>query len=307
MTWRSVVISKPAKLRLQAERLVIEQDSVLSVPLEDIAVLVLESQEVVLTHPVLSACSKYGIAVYVVDETHLPCGVLLPFLQHYRSLKIHRLQESISLPLQKRLWLGLVKAKILNQAKCLEFLGISPQPLIALIPRVRSGDPDNFESYAAQMYFSVLLSGHSRNEQLWINSALNYAYAIIRGAIARSLVCHGLYPAWGIHHKNEYDAFCLADDFIEPFRGIVDYWVVDYWLERYKQFDDSGLLIQDKAIFVSFLHNQISIKEQKTTILCAVEALVESFVRAIKNQSADELVLPTLNSPHRCIQSLRDK
>ena len=159
MTWRSVVISKPAKLRREHFSLAVEQEQTAFVPFEDIAVIVLAHREITLTHPVLSACGEYGIGLYATGENHQPNAVLLPFLQHSRAVRMQRLQLDIDKPTAKRAWAEIVKAKIKNQNFVLTAFGLDvAERLASHERRVRSGDPDNLEAQAAALYFPALFS-----------------------------------------------------------------------------------------------------------------------------------------------------
>ena len=150
MVWRSVVISQPAKLKREHFSLVIEQAQSARVPFEDIAVIVLNNREITLTHPVLSACAEYGVALYSTGDNHQPNGVFLPFLSHSRVTRMMRLQLDIDKPQSKRAWAEVVKVKISNQAICLKLASPSPQPS----PSGRGGnrmDFERLESYASRV------------------------------------------------------------------------------------------------------------------------------------------------------------
>lgn len=222
MVWRSVVVSRPAKLRREHYSLAIEQDETAFVPFEDIAVIVLNHREITLTHPVLSACGEYGISLFATGDTHHPNGVFLPFLTHSRATRGLRLQLDMPRPLTKQAWAVIVRRKISNQAACLTLTGADgADRMESYARRVRSGDNERMEGQAAAFYFSKLFGNDfQRGQEQWTNAALNYGYAILRGTIARGLVAHGLLPSIGLFHASEQNAFNLADDLIEPFRPL---------------------------------------------------------------------------------------
>ncbi len=224
MVWRSVMISRPAKLRREHFSLAIEQEQTAFVPFEDIAIIVLNHREITLTHPVLSACAEYGIGLYATGNNHQPSGVFLPFLPHSRTTRMMRRQLDIARPRAKQVWASIVRRKIENQAACLRLCGRDGfDRLESYARRVRSGDADNLEGQAAAFYFAQLFGqGFHRDQEQWTNAALDYGYAVLRGAIARGLVAHGLHPTIGLFHDSEQNAFNLADDLIEPFRPLVD-------------------------------------------------------------------------------------
>lgn len=294
MSWRSLLITQPARLRIEQAALLIEQQEGVRVPLEDIAVVVLDHPEITITHPLLAACAAYGIALYSTGQDHHPNGVHLPFLQHTRSSGMLRLQLGITRPRIKQLWAQLVRQKITNQSLALRLVGASGSDgLEAMARRVRSGDPDNLESQAALYYFPRLFGKQfHRNQNSWVNSALNYGYAILRGAIARAVVSHGLHPSLGLFHSSERNAFNLVDDLIEPFRPLVDLHVAMQSGEH----EGTGLLPSDKAGLVALLNVDLQMEQGQMAVLSAMDVVVESLCRSYRLEGASvELQLPRLS------------
>jgi len=295
--WRSVMISRPAKLRREHFSLAIEQEETAFVPFEDIAVIVLNHREINLTHPVLSACAEYGIGLYATGDNHQPSGVFLPFLPHSRTTRLMRLQLDVARPLAKQAWANIVRRKIENQAACLRLAGRKGvDRMESYARRVRSGDADNLEGQAAAFYFVQLYgTGFQRAEERWANAALDYGYAVLRGAIARGLVAHGLHPTLGLFHDSEQNAFNLADDLIEPFRPLVDLHVF-----KHPPAVEGDLLPADKAALVALLNVDIGMPQGRMSVLSAVEYAVESLVRLFE-ESDSALELPALIGlqPHR--------
>ncbi len=290
MVWRSVMISRPAKLRREHFSLAIEQDEIAFVPFEDIAVIVLNHREITLTHPVLSACAEYGIGLYATGNNHQPAGVFLPFLPHSRTTRMMRLQLTIAKPAAKQAWAGIVRRKIENQAVCLKLSGgKGVDRLDSYARRVRSGDPENMEAQAAAFYFAQLFgSDFHRAKECWNNAALDYGYSVLRGAIARGLVAHGLHPTVGLFHDSEQNAFNLADDLIEPFRPLVDLHVV-----KHPATAEGELLPADKSALVALLNVDVAMPQGRMSVLSAIEYAVESLVRLYEGD-ARELELPVL-------------
>lgn len=290
MVWRSVVINRPARLRREHFSLVVEQEQAAHVPFEDIAVIVLNHREITLTHPVLSACGEYGIGLYATGHNHQPNGVFLPFQQHSRATRMLRLQLALDKPTTKRAWAGVVQAKIRNQAACLRvFDGSATTRLDSLARRVRSGDTDNLEGQASAHYFPQLFGqGFVRSSGGWTNAALDYGYAVLRGACARALVAHGLLPSLGLFHSSEQNAFNLADDLIEPFRPLVDLHVATHRRPP----EDSELSPTDKAALVNLLHLDVLMPRGTMSVLAAVEHAAESIARLY--EEGGELELPVL-------------
>lgn len=291
MTWRSVVISRPAKLRREQFRLAIEQEQTAFVPFEDIAVIMLNHREITLTHPVLSACGEYGISLFATGDTHHPSGVFLPFLSHSRATRWLRLQLDLPRPVAKQSWAAIVRMKIANQSACLRLAGCDgADRLDSYARRVRSGDIGNLEGQAASFYFSQLFGKHfHRNQARFNNAALNYGYAVLRGTIARGLVAHGLLPSLGLFHASEQNAFNLADDVIEPFRPLVDLFVSKRVMP-----DDDELRPEDKVALVGLLNVDMGMPRGKMSVLSAIEHTIESLARVYDGGSESLLELPVL-------------
>lgn len=291
MTWRSVVISRPAKLRREQFRLAIEQEQTAFVPFEDIAVIVLNHREITLTHPVLSACGEYGISLFATGDTHHPSGVFIPFLPHSRATRWLRLQLDLPRPVAKQSWATIIRSKIANQASCLRLSGCDgADRLDSYSRRVRSGDVGNLEGQAAAFYFSQLFGKHFHRDQArFTNAALNYGYAVLRGTIARGLVAHGLLPSLGLFHASEQNAFNLADDVIEPFRPLVDLFVAKLFIPV-----DDELRPEDKVALVGLLNVDIGMPRGKMSVLSAIEHTIESLARVYDGGSETVLELPVL-------------
>ena len=290
MGWRSLLITRPARLRREHFSLAIEQEETAYVPFEDIAVIVLNHREINLTHPVLAACAEYGIGLYATSDNHQPSGVFLPFLPHSRTNRLLRLQLDIARPLAKQAWAAIVRRKIENQALCLRLAGLDgADRLDSYARRVRSGDPDNLEGQAAAYYFAQLFGpAFYRAEERWCNAALNYGYAVLRGSIARALVAHGLHPTIGLFHDSEQNAFNLADDLIEPFRPIVDLHV-----RKNLPSAEGELTPTDKAALVALLNVDTGMPQGSMAVLSSIEYAAQSLVRLFEHDDST-LHLPTL-------------
>lgn len=226
MIKRIVEIGNPARLSLSNQQLVIERQGqgTATVPVEDLGLLILDHQGIAYTQAVMSACWKHNVHVLLCDDKHLPGAVLLPLDGHSLQSRTMAQQIKISEPVRKRLWQAIVRAKITGQARTLQSTKGSAGPLLAMAAKVRSGDPSNVEAQAARFYWQQLFGEDFRrgNDEEHLNGLLNYGYAIVRTACARALVGAGLHPSFGLHHHNQYNSFCLADDLVEPLRPQVD-------------------------------------------------------------------------------------
>lgn len=242
MIKRTLYFGNPAYLSLRREQFVINLPEVVKndtlpesfkkeataiIPIEDIGVVVLDHKQITITHGLMEKLLASNCAVITCDSSRMPIGLLLPLSGNTIQTERFRNQIDASIPLKKQLWQQTVQAKILNQAFVLSSLtGIGVKNMEAWARDVRSGDPDNYEARAAVYYWNNLfptINGFVRNRDgLPPNNLLNYGYAILRAVIARSLVASGLLPTLGIFHRNKYNAYCLADDIMEPYRPFVD-------------------------------------------------------------------------------------
>ena len=293
MSWRSLVISKPARLSVKNKQLNIEQDygDTSTIPLGDIAVLVLETEQATITTALLSSLAQHQVAVITCDDTHHPNGMLLSFLPHSRALKVMTKQLALTVPQKKRAWQNIVKRKLENQATCLDKFNSNRGEFVRTLSlKVRSGDPENKEATAARYYFTSLFGdNYTREQDIWVNSALNYGYAILRAAIARSLVAYGFLPAFGLHHRSQLNAFNLADDFIEPFRPIIDLW----WVKSQKLIS-SSLTPTDKVQLLQLLYIDVDMPSGKMNVINAIDRVIQSFGRFCSDGECSKLELPKL-------------
>ena len=230
MIKRTLVFSNPAYLSLRNSQLVIaftdKDKEVRTVPIEDIGVLLLEHQQITISHGCIACMLQNNVAIISCDASHMPTGLLLPLDGGSTQTERFRYQIDASVPLKKQLWQQTIQQKIYNQACLLESVGHDAQNMFRWSRSVRSGDPDNLEGRAAAYYWQTLFSNHfdfNRNRAGEPpNNLLNYGYAILRAIVARALVSSGLLPTLGIFHRNKYNAYCLADDIMEPYRSYVD-------------------------------------------------------------------------------------
>ena len=200
--------------------------AVKQIPIEDVGVVVLDNKQITITQGALSALLDNNVAVISCDEHRMPAGLMLPLEGNTTQSERFKHQIDASLPLKKQLWQQTIQAKIANQSAVLQYRGLECANMDAWAKQVKSGDSDNLEGRAAAYYWKTLfghIDGFNRDrEGIPPNNLLNYGYAILRAVVARSLVGSGLLPTLGIHHHNRYNAYCLADDIMEPYRPYVD-------------------------------------------------------------------------------------
>lgn len=247
MIKKTLCFSNPTYLSLKNSQLVIrlpevescdnlsdsfKQQSERTIPIEDIGVVLLDNKRITITSSALEALIENNSAVITCDSKNMPIGLLLPLCGNTTQNERFRMQVDASLPLKKQLWQQTIKQKISNQAKILSiYTNADVGCMYAWADKVRSGDPDNLEARAAAYYWKNIFTDISDfvrgRDGEPPNNLLNYGYAILRAVVARSLEASGLLPTLGIHHHNRYNAYCLADDVMEPYRPYVDGLVLD--------------------------------------------------------------------------------
>ncbi len=291
MSWRSVIITQPTKLSVKNRQLQITQDEEWNIPLEDISSIVLETSQISISSKAISLMAENKIVMYSCNEKHLPNGILMPLARHSRELKAIKQQLNSTESFRKRCWQQIIIRKILNQAQVLKLCRktLMEEHLRNLSQKVNSGDTENKEAIAAKGYFTSLFGKNFNREYDNVyNAALNYGYSIIRGAIARTIVSYGYIPSIGIHHKSELNNYNLADDFIEPFRPIVDLWV--------KQNLNSEIEFSKytRAELVNLLNVDVKIQGKLQSVNNAINIMIASYTTALNQNDYKKLELPEI-------------
>lgn len=252
-----------------------------SFPIEDLGFIVIETAQMTVTSYALQALAENNTAVIFCDKTHTPASQLLPFSGHTLTQKHFTAQASASEALKKRLWRQTIQAKIRNQAACLAASGKDGwHRLLRYAEAVRNGDPENCEGVAARDYWACHTPETDfkrTREGAMPNAALNYGYAILRAAVARALTGSGLSCLIGLHHHNQYNAFTLADDVMEPYRPFVD----DAVLNAPERFTKEALeLTRDmKAALLNVLTSDVTISDMRRPLMNALSITTASLVR----------------------------
>lgn len=239
MIKRTLYFGNPAYLSFKDNQLVVKSldGSIKTAAIEDVGFVILDNSRITLSNVLMGALLENNCAIISCGGSHLPIGLLLPLSGNTLQSERFRFQVEASIPLKKQLWQQTVQQKILNQAKILQLKrNLSTKNMIIWANAVRSGDVENKEAVAAAYYWKTLfpdIENFTRDRYgLPPNNMLNYGYAILRGVVARSLVASGLLPTLGIHHCNRYNAYCLADDIMEPYRPIVDKLIIEQLDEK---------------------------------------------------------------------------
>ncbi len=296
MIKRTLYFGNPAYLSLRQGQLVIKKPDargdmpdfgqadaftlVKTIPIEDIGVVILDDSQLTVTGALMAALLDNNCAVITCDRKHLPTGLLLPLVGNTVQNERFRSQLAASLPLRKQLWQQTVQCKIRNQAAMLYYTsGEVHKNMTIWADDVKSGDSDNMEARAAAYYWKNLMperAGFIRGQdEDDPNSLLNYGYAILRAIVARALVGNGLLPTLGIHHHNRYDAYCLADDIMEPYRPYVDKVVVDILHQGYGE----ELTKETKQKLLSIPMEDVWIDGCKRPLILAVSQTTASLAK----------------------------
>lgn len=278
-----LVLRKPDADKLEES---FKQDAERTIPIEDIGVVVLDNRRITITTGAMEALLANNCAIITCDSTDLPVGLMLPLCGNTTQSERFRSQIDASLPLKKQLWQQTVRQKILNQAAVLsKNTGAIVKNMQVWANEVRSGDPDNFEARAAAYYwrnlFPALPNFVRGREGDPPNNLLNYGYAILRACVARGLVGSGLLPTLGIHHHNRYNAYCLADDIMEPYRPFVDDLVINI-MQQYP--DYSELTRSIKAALLTIPSLDVTLDGKRSPLMIAVGQTTASLAKCFNGE-----------------------
>lgn len=300
MIKKTLCFSNPAYLSLKDSQLVIKipaveksdvsddfkKESIRTIPIEDIGVVVLDNKQITFTQGLMESLLENNCAVITCDSSHLPVGLMLPLCGNTLQTERFRNQIEASLPLQKQLWQQTMIAKIRNQAAVLQQVrNLEAKNMLKWASEVKSGDSDNKEAQAAVYYWQ---NAFPQNEKFTReregdapNNLLNYGYAILRAVVARSLVSSGLLPTLGMHHRNKYNAYCLADDVMEPYRPYVDRLVMDIY-EKHQ--DCSELTKELKAELLQIPVLEVTINGQRSPLMIAATTTTASLQKCYSGE-----------------------
>lgn len=278
-----LVLRKPDADKLEES---FKQDAERTIPIEDIGVVVLDNRRITITTGAMEALLANNCAIITCDSTDLPVGLMLPLCGNTTQSERFRTQIDASLPLKKQLWQQTIRQKILNQAAVLsKNTGAIVKNMQVWANEVRSGDPDNLEARAAAYYwrnlFPTLPNFVRGREGDPPNNLLNYGYAILRACVARGLVGSGLLPTLGIHHHNRYNAYCLADDIMEPYRPYVDDLVIQI-MQEYPDYSELNRSI--KAALLTIPALDVVLDGKRSPLMIAVGQTTASLAKCFNGE-----------------------
>ena len=302
MIKRTLYFGNPAYLSLRNSQLVInlpeangmdDRTGNNTIPIEDIGIILLDHKQITITQGLLEALLSNNAAVITCDSSRMPVGLLLPLSGNTTQSERFQAQIDASLPLRKQLWQQTIQAKIGNQAYVLNTCrNAVVKNMLAWVDEVKSGDCDNLEARAAAYYWSNMFPAipefRRGREGPPPNNLLNYGYAILRAVVARSLVASGLLPTLGIHHHNRYNAYCLADDIMEPYRPFVDKLVVEL-TDSGEDFQELTKSLKAKLLSIPVL--DVIINDQRSPLMIAVGITTASLAKCYLGE-ARKIVYP---------------
>ncbi len=301
MIKKTLYFGNPAYLSLRDAQLVIKlpevernatlpeamkRQSEVTKPIEDLGVVVLDNKRITITSGAIEALLGNNCALITCDSKSMPVGLMLPLYGNTTQNERFREQLAASLPLKKQLWQQTIQAKINNQASALSVCTKEETRCMRVWANdVRSGDPDNLEARAAAYYWKSLFAsvkGFTRDrEGIPPNNLLNYGYAILRAVVARGLVASGLLPTLGIHHHNRYNAYCLADDIMEPYRPFVDKLV----FELYARHGENVQLTKEvKASLLTIPTLEVRLNRKRSPLMVAVGQSTASLYKCFSGE-----------------------
>ncbi len=299
MIKRTLYFGSPAYLRTLNEQLLVEFPETKeskSIPIEDIGIIITDHQQITITQALLSKLLENNVAYITCDATHHPAGLFLNLEGNTLQSQKSQMQAAASVPLKKQLWQQTVSAKINNQAAVLNGQRKEYKYLLQLAVKVKSGDTENEEAKAAAYYWKRIFPEflEFRRERYGPppNNLLNYGYAILRALVARNLVGSGLLPTLGIHHKNQYNAFCLADDIMEPYRPYVDKVVCNIIRMNGKFLEITPAMKKD---LLAIPATDVMIDGKKSPLMNAVSRTTASLVKCFEGESR-KIIYPVLNA-----------
>lgn len=300
MGWKVVHLSNPCKIKVKSGNLLFyfyHTGEQRRVSIEDVDFLLFDSDQFSITAQAINLLSQHSVATLFIDKQFHPSSILLPYHQHSTMTEIAHNQISITTEFRDTIWQEIITHKIANQAELLEFMGKESYiKLQALQQNVEPYDQANHEAQSARLYWKSLFDGFKRNQDAndIINSMLNYSYAIIRAAMARSVSASGLLPIFGIWHHNRYNSFNLVDDLIEPFRPIVDTFVKLNYAKRYSNYTMLDIKIK-RDLVASLITPSVKMDGRVTTLTKAIDSFVDAYKRAMVANDSRLLYYPTIN------------
>ena len=301
MIKRTLYFGNPAYLSVRDRQLVIKlkDQEEQTIPIEDIGYVILDSPQITITQSVFTEFSENNSALITCDKKHLPTGLMLPLAGNTLQSERFQAQIEASLPLKKGLWQQTIQQKILNQAKVLQkWRHLEAKNMLAWASNTRSGDADNREAVAAAYYWKELfpeVPDFIRDKEgVPPNNFLNYGYAILRSIVARALVSSGLLPTLGIFHHNRYNAYCLADDIMEPYRPFVDELIIQILNELEKPYpEDLSRDLKTKILQIPVLDTFID--GVRSPLMNAVATTTASLAKCYMGYSRKLLYPEVLN------------
>lgn len=275
MSFRTVVIKERSKLDLKLNYMVCRNEKEIKVYIPEISVLILESTAISLTSALISELVKNQVKIIFCDEKHNPESEVCPYYGSYNNSKKIMSQIQWKEDTKRSLWAEIIREKIKKQRMFLEEKGLAEEAsmLKEYEIQVEENDVTNREGHSAKVYFNAVFGmGFCRRGASFINSALNYGYAILLSCFNREIVRNGYLTQLGIWHRNEFNMYNLASDLMEPFRILIDKLVVNMPDEE----------INFKKEMLNLFNLQVVIGEKKQYLENAIAIYCKSVFNALE-------------------------
>lgn len=287
MIKRTLYFGNSVYLRLKDKQLEVHEpeikEKIANIPVEDIGIVIIDNPRITITSGVLQALNSNNVAFISCNSSHMPDSITLPLDGHSTQTERLRYQLEATEPLKKQLWQQTTVAKIKNQARVLDILNKDSKRLHHLANIVKTGDLENVEGRAAAYYWKTLFNENKFTRDrngIAPNAHLNYIYSILRAIVGRALVSSGLLPIIGIHHKNKYNSYCLADDIMEPYRPIADLIIFRMWENG--ELIENEITKEQKVKLLSIATVDVNINKQKSPLMIATSRTTSTLFECFK-------------------------
>ena len=292
--WRTVIVNNGEKLLIRNNWLIVySNNNEHQVPIEDIYAVVIDNHSTLFSVSVMTTLAQAGVHILFCDEKHIPVAASFPLNTHYKPLSVINRQFNLTEEFKNDIWSRIVKAKIINQYKCLHYCGIEKsklEELLKISDAITSGDKNNREAVAAKKYFKMLFGcTFKRSDNDITNAALNYGYSVVRSSVCKTLCVYGFNCVLGVHHINQSNPFNLADDIMEPLRPLVDLLVDENCDNLFET-----LTKENRRTLVNVVNLPVLINEKKMRVRYAIDVYVRSLVTAINENNPDLLLIPQI-------------
>ncbi|MHD0397984.1 type II CRISPR-associated endonuclease Cas1 [Staphylococcus simulans] len=290
MSFRTVIITKESKLSLRMNHLIVKADELYKIPLQEISCLVIENPSVSITGHLLNALSENKIITLLCDKKHLPSSFVVPIYGHHKQSRHIAKQLNWKKEYKSLLWQRIIKNKITNQKQVIQYFykNLDTSFFDNCIQETKANDSTNREGLAAKSYFNIILdSGVSRNSDEFVNAGLDYGYQVLLAIFVRTIVSKGYLTELGIKHKNEFNPFNLACDFMEVFRPLVDFLVLENVHDQFEK--------EEKRAILDMLNVKVKLNKKNYFLINVIEIYLDGIFKFLESGDENFIKMPVFN------------